>query len=51
MKRDAFDPSVGDIAGYRRSGTLPASELLASQAHASWLTSLRVNGNHPSPDH
>lgn len=51
MKRDAFDPSVGEVAGYQRSGTLPATELLASQAHANWLTSLRVNGNHPSADH
>ena len=51
MKRDAFDFSVGEVTGYQRSGTLPASELLASQAHANWMASLRANGNHPSLDH
>ena len=51
MKRDAFDPSIGDIAGPKHSGLLPASELLARQSHANWLASLRVNGNYPSPDH
>lgn len=33
MKRDAFDPSVGEVAGPQRSGSLPASELLARQSH------------------
>lgn len=51
MKRDAFDPSGQEVAGYQRSSTLPASELLASQSHANWLASLRANGNHPSLDH
>lgn len=51
MKRDAFDPGAEEVAGYQRSGTLPASELLASQAHANWMTSLRANGNYLSLDH
>ena len=51
MKRDAFDPSAEEVAGYQRGGPLPASELLTSQSHANWLASLRANGNHPSLDH
>ncbi|SFP46706.1 hypothetical protein SAMN05216567_106283 [Variovorax sp. OK605] len=50
MKRGPFDPGIADVADVR-AGPLPASEELVQLAHARWLSSLRKNGNQPSPEH
>lgn len=50
MKRDAFEPSLGDLADLQ-AHPLPASEELVRLARTHWLSSLRKNGNQPSPEH
>lgn len=46
----ASRPSDADSHSFVSSRSLPASELVVREAHANWLSSLQLSGNHPSPE-